>query len=415
MRLAASSTGPLCNWEPKEGMQLSGRREYVARLFVYATARKMRFVVTKDTGATLEHTCRSCRVGKITLRIKRTRDYSGDFAPGHATIASVLSCPCSIQHDKGNFSNLTPYIGLKYSSRPEFTEIGKAYFSGRRHSRRDSGNRIDYRCLVCRNGHLSAFLTPGISKETGRPTWTAPVTVDSAANCTPKCASLIDLVTCYSFCSVECIFCLKEANSPVELLCCRPTCKTRKKYLCHGCLKEWVDRCRNRIRLDSADGPCAAPSDKKSCKWWYSCPCECGAKWSDETRFIHEAQETPLHELCEIPIEAAKHPKLAEVQEDELQSIAELFPNSRSSVPLEIICQSLREQSSLDGRYEVLALNGFTDRATAYNFMRKNNLYLEQKVDSVPDTQDARNPTKRHVPSQLRKQMKMHNFFKIRK
>ena len=305
---------------------------------------------------------------------------------------------------------------MKYSSRPEFTEIGKAYFSGRRHSRRDSGNRIDYRCLVCRNGHLSAFLTPGISKETGRPTWTAPVTVDSAANCTPECANLIDLVTCDSVCSVECIFCLKEANSPVELLCCRPACKKRKKYLCHGCLKEWVDRCSNRIRLNSADGTFAAPS-VKSFKWRYSCPCECGAKWSGETRFIHEAQETPLRELCEIPIEAAKHQKLAEVQDAELQSEDELFPDSRSSAILEIICQSLREQSSVDGRYEVLALNGFTDRAAADNFMRENNLYVEQKVDSVADTRDPRNPnpTKRHVPSHLKKQMKMHNFFKIRR
>jgi hypothetical protein len=188
-----------------------------------------------------------------------------------------------------------------------------------------------------------------------------------------------------------------------------------KKYLCHGCLKEWVDRSRNRIRLNSADGPFAAPSDKNSCKWWYSCPCECGAKWSDETRFIHEAQETPLHELCEIPIEAAKHPKLAEVQEADLQSEDGLFPNSRSSAPLEIICQSLREQSSLDGRYEVLALNGFTDRAAADNFTRENNLYVEQKVDLVADTRDPRNPTKHHMPSHLRKQMKMHNFFIIRK
>jgi hypothetical protein len=204
---------------------------------------------------------------------------------------------------------------LKYSSRPEFTEIGKAYFSGRQHSRRDSGNRIDYRCLVCRHGHLSAVLTPGISKETGRPTWTAPLTVASAVSCTPDCAS-------------------------------------------YGAL------------------------------------------------------------------EGTLHPKLVEVKEADLHMEARHFPDSHGPLSvqgdcasLELICQSVAEQPSLEGRYEVLELNGLTDRVEADDFMKENNLYLEQKVESVGDTSTryTSNPTKRHRASHLRKQMKMHNFFKIRK
>jgi hypothetical protein len=301
---AASSTGSLCDWEPKEGLKFSGRREYVARLVVYESVRRLRFAVTKDTGATLEHTCHGCRIGKITLRIKRTRDGSGGFVSGPATIVSVLSCPCTIVQEQRNFSNLASFAGLRYSSRPEFTEIGKVYFEGRRHSRRDSGNRIDYQCQVCRNGQLTAVLTPGVSNKTGRTTWTGPLTVVTTVNCTPECASSVDPVAC--------------DNHP-KLLEAGPFLDSR------GCFS---------------------------------------------------------------------------IQED--------------SSSLELMCQSVIEQNTLEGRYEVLELNGLTDRAQADDFMKQNNLLLEQKVESVADTCATVIPTKRHRATHLRKQMKMHNFFKVR-
>lgn len=334
---APSSTAPICVWEPKEGTQFSGRKEYIARLFVYASARKMRFIITKDTGATLEHTCQSCRIGKITLRIKRTRNGNGALVAGQATIARVLLCACTIK-ERRNVSSLISYMGLKYSSRLEFTEIGKAYFSGRCHSRRDSGNRIDYRCLVCRTGYFSAVLSPGISKVTGRQTWTVPLTVASADNCTPACARDGALQV--------------PSETPIEM----------ESNLTLAKVEEADVRAEARLiaQVDKADV-------------------------REEARLVPDPQECiTIQGECE---------------------------------PLDFICQSVAEQSSLDGRYEVLKLNGLTDRADANNFLKKNNLFLDQKLEpcNEPVSRDNTITTKRHRVSHSRKQTKMQNFFKLRK
>jgi hypothetical protein len=112
-----------------------------------------------------------------------------------------------------------------------------------------------------------------------------------------------------------------------------------------------------------------------------------------------------------------------EGEEADLQMEAGLMSESRGCfsikedrTSLELICRSVAEESSLQGRYEVLELNGLTNRAEADNFLMENNLYLEREVESVAHTRDTSNsPSKRRKASRLKKQMNMHSFFKVRK
>lgn len=293
---------------PRPEMQFRNRGMWRNYLAAYAAARNVPpFQKTSDSGQTMKYCCRLCGYGPIVVRVRRKRLPDGQWLKNpSAVVVEVTLCKCG---DPLNLSTFSGYEGWVFDDRKKFTALGNYYFRGRPYCRKDNGNVIEYSCVNCKEGKLIAKLTEGKSVS-GQATWTTPLTVSVAVDCTSTCLAGAASAPPPDKPPVFCVVCQDDdAQDPVISLCCH------EKNQCLPCLQGMAMVRPNHLTNFSHDGtidhdmgahnrkvirfnPCYPVVNQN----YYPCMHGCGRRWTSLTRFKYRGEEVELRSIVNIPI-----------------------------------------------------------------------------------------------------------------